>query len=93
MSAGDDERDGNPYRRLPPRIRPTGSEQDVTPPQAVPEVRSTNPFSPAGQVEAYGQMADFAIRTPKRDWRRTLLLAVLALGPLVLLALWLTEKL
>jgi hypothetical protein len=76
----DDETEGSQYRRLPPRIRPTGTEHDVSPPAPVREVREVNGLSPAGGVEAAEQVADYLTSTPRGSWRRTALLVVLGVG-------------
>jgi hypothetical protein len=80
MAYMDEEPSRSRFRRLPPRVRPTGSEQDVTPPQPVPEVKYTSPLSPAGGVQAYEQLADYMTTAPRRSWRRTVALVVVGLG-------------
>ena len=92
MSGVDGEPGGNPYRRLPPRVRPTGSEQDVSPPPPLPEVKETVSFTPAGQVRAYEQLAEAATSAPRRSWPRAVVLAILGLNVLILLGLWLSQR-
>lgn len=76
----DDATEGSQYRRLPPRIRPTGTEHDVSTPAPVREVRYVNGLSPAGGVEAAERVADYLTSTPRGSWRRTALLVALGLG-------------
>lgn len=76
----DEETDAGQYRRLPPRVRPTGTEHDVTPPAPVSEVKYVSSLSPAGTVAAYQQVADYLITAPRRSGRRIAVLAVIGLG-------------
>jgi hypothetical protein len=80
MADVDERPDGNRYRRLPPRVRPTGTEQDVSPPQPVSEVKYVSALSPAGGVQAYEQLADYMTTAPRRSGRRIVALAILGLG-------------
>ena len=80
MAGVDEEPDRSRFRRLPPRVRPSGSEQDVSPPQPVSEVKYTSSLSPAGGVQAYEQLADYMTTAPRRSWRRTVALVVVGLG-------------
>ncbi|GAA4471299.1 hypothetical protein [Phytohabitans houttuyneae] len=75
--------DRSRFRRLPPRVRPTGTEHDVTPPPAAPEVKYTSPFSPAGNVQAYEQLADYMTTEPRRSVRRIVALAIIGAGLLM----------
>jgi hypothetical protein len=75
----DDETDGGQYRRLPPRIRPTGTEHDVSTPAPSREVKYVNGLSPLGGVQAAEQVADYLTSTPRGSWRRTALLVALGL--------------
>ncbi|MEJ3748560.1 hypothetical protein WEI85_35425 [Actinomycetes bacterium KLBMP 9797] len=77
---------GNRFRRLPPRVRPTGTEQDVSGPPPTREVKPVSALSPAGGVQAYEQVADYLAGAPRASWRRTALLVVLGLNGLALLA-------
>lgn len=84
MTDVDDETDGSPYRRLPPRVRPTGTEHDVSTPAPVSEVKYVSGLSPAGGVQAYEQLADFLTTAPRRSGRRIAVLVILGLGFLAL---------
>ncbi|HET6530257.1 MAG TPA: hypothetical protein VFH03_06515 [Actinoplanes sp.] len=81
----DDETAGSRYRRLPPRVRPSGTGHDVSTPVPVPEVKYVSPLSPAGRVEAYEQLADHLVTTPRGSVRRIVAVVVLGLGLLALL--------
>ncbi|MDI6098855.1 hypothetical protein QLQ12_09610 [Actinoplanes sp. NEAU-A12] len=80
----DDEADGSRYRRLPPRVPPTGTEHDVSPPSPMSEVKYVSGLSPAGSVQAYEQLAEYVTTTPRGSWRRAAILVVLGLGLLTL---------
>lgn len=64
-------------------MRPTGTEHDVTPPPAAPEVKYTSPFSPAGNVQAYEQLTDYMTTEPRRSVRRIVALAIIGAGLLM----------
>lgn len=77
---------GHRFRRLPPRVRPTGSEHDVSDPPPTPEVAPVSALSPAGEVQAYEQVAGYLVSAPRASWRRIVVLVVLGLNALGLLA-------
>lgn len=61
------------YRRLPPRVRPTGTEHDVTPPAPPPEDRYANPLTTEGGIKGYSVIADYLTSTPRNSPRRVML--------------------
>jgi hypothetical protein len=85
MADVDEQSGASRYRQLPPRVRPTGTEQDVSPPPPSPEVKYVSGLSPAGGVQAYEQLADYMTTAPRTSWRRTSVLIILGLGLLALM--------
>jgi hypothetical protein len=88
MAGMDEEPGADKYRRLPPRVRPTGTEQDVSPPAPTAEVKYVSHLSPAGGVQAYEQLAEYMTTAPRRSGRR---IAALVIVGLALLAVVLVQ--
>jgi hypothetical protein len=81
-----DETETGPHHRLPPRIRPTGTSHDVTPPAPATEVKYVSSISPAGEMQAYEQAATFLTGTARGRRLRTGLLIILGLVAIAVLA-------
>ncbi|MGN9811790.1 hypothetical protein ACTMSW_20820 [Micromonospora sp. BQ11] len=76
------------FRKLPPRIEPTYETEDVSNRPPTPEVRETNPWSPAGEVAGYKRFTDGVLHVPyaRARTRRAATLLVVSVA-VVLLAM------
>jgi hypothetical protein len=79
------DRDTGRFRRLPPRVRPTGTEHDVTPPAPAPEAAYANPLTPEGGIDGYAAIAEYLTSTPRNSPRRVMLRVIYGVSTLAAL--------
>ncbi|GLI01309.1 hypothetical protein Pa4123_65850 [Phytohabitans aurantiacus] len=77
-----DDPDRERYRRLPPRVHPTGTEHDVTPPSPPPEDKYSNPLTFEGGIQGYSAIADYLTTTPRNSPRRVMLRVIFGVSTL-----------
>ena len=79
VTDANDGADSSQYRRLPPRVPPTNTESDVSPPAPATETKYVHSLSPAGSVQAYEQITDYMTTTARGGRLRTAILVILGL--------------
>jgi hypothetical protein len=91
MAGVGEDRDKGRFRRLPPHVRPTGTEHDVTPPAPAPEATYANPLIPEGGIAGYAAIAEYLTSTPRNSPRRVMLRVIYRVSALAAL-LWIAYR-
>lgn len=85
MAGVGEDRDKGRFRRLPSRVRPTGTEHDVTPPAPAPETKYGSPLTQEGTIQGYSAIADYLTSTPRNSPRRVMLRVIYRVSALAAL--------